>query len=95
MFHELLLLIRFLEAERRLRELEEERQKLDKELHRAQDKINITEKCMTELQTTVVKVSFITFLHQNWIKIKYCFITSLFPLLLKLIGRLTEIMTYI
>lgn len=44
------------EAERRLKELEEERQKLDKELQRAQGKINITEKCMTELQSTILKV---------------------------------------
>lgn len=44
------------EAERRLKELEEERQKLDKELHRAQGKISITEKCMTELQSSVLRV---------------------------------------
>lgn len=50
------------EAERRLKELEEERQKLDKELQRAQGKINITEKCMTELQSTILKVPVMTFL---------------------------------
>lgn len=52
------------EAERRLKELEEERQKLDKELQRAQGKINITEKCMTELQSTILKVPVMTFLQR-------------------------------
>lgn len=42
--------------------MEEERQKLDKELQRAQGKINITEKCMTELQSTILKVPVMTFL---------------------------------
>lgn len=43
----------FLEAERRLRELESERQRLDRELNRAKDNMFLSDKCMNELKTEI------------------------------------------